>query len=157
MIGKYFQESSSVTGRCHILCDNLVRMFCLLPFFMALSSSLRILALPWYFRHLTTSSNLVFARIFCGLWSPVKIKSNINGDWTKKNGTVRGFGEYGIYSATPSHNNRVMNVSALANGNRGIYHSGSNSHIRGCTVNDNGGAGTGSGSVVTNNTTNHIR
>jgi parallel beta-helix repeat protein len=73
-----------------------------------------------------------------------------------RNGTVRGFGFFGIYSYNSAANDsvRVVNVRAMGNGGTGIYLNSLNSLVRGCTAAGNGDDGIRAqgGSTVSGNT-----
>lgn len=59
-----------------------------------------------------------------------------------RNGTIRDFGQYGIYDYnTNSKCNRVINVRVISNKNTGIYLRGYTNTIKDCTVAENGDRG----------------
>lgn len=79
-----------------------------------------------------------------------------------RNGTIKGFGNYGICEAndTTGKNHRVVNVRAISNGNGGIYLGGLGHLVSNCLASDNGtssaasvyGIYVNSGSTVIGNT-----
>jgi parallel beta-helix repeat protein len=73
-----------------------------------------------------------------------------------KNGTIRDFGTYGIYSqsSTTGRNLRIIDVRAIGNGNGGIILNGRGHLVERCNVSENGWVGimAHTGSTITGNT-----
>ena len=73
-----------------------------------------------------------------------------------RNGTVRDFGDDGIYENNSNgKEHRIINIRAVSNGIRGIYLAGNGHLVKNCTAADNTGHGifaTGNGSTITGNT-----
>ena len=77
---------------------------------------------------------------------------------TITNGTIREFSEYGIVDIDMplgrGRDHRLIDLRVINNGLSGIWLSGGNHQIRGCTVQNNGSSGihSGEGSLLVNNT-----
>lgn len=73
-----------------------------------------------------------------------------------RNGTVKTFGQRGIYEPISSEirGNRIISIRVVENGSYGIFLSSTQNQVKNCTASGNIGTGifAGTGSTVTNNT-----